>query len=138
MLIFIFFSCQRNKSSVDEKKELKSNVNSIERVYFKWPQNNSVVSSPVYIDMGIEGIKVEVAGKVNKGFGHHHILINQFFWPKGKIIPMSDTTIHYGKGQTDASVELPPGKYILSLQFADGVHSSFGKELASSIKIKVE
>ena len=51
---------------------------------------------------------------------------------------MSDTTIHYGKGQTDASVELPPGKYILSLQFADGVHSSFGKELASSIKIKVE
>ena len=58
--------------------------------------------------------------------------------PKGEIIPASDSTIHYGGGQTDASLELEPGEYTLSLQFADGVHSSYGEEMAASIKIKVE
>ena len=51
---------------------------------------------------------------------------------------MSDSTLHYGQGQTDASLDLPPGEYIISLQFADGVHASYGKEMSSSIKIKVE
>ena len=83
-------------------------------------------------------MKIEAAGKVNDGFGHHHILINQYYWPNGSVIPMSDSTLHYGKGETDATLELPPGDYIISLQFADGVHASYGEEMSSSIKIKVD
>ena len=104
----------------------------------KLAKDNSKVSSPVFVDMGLEGMKIEAAGKVNDGFGHHHILINQYYWPNGSVIPMSDSTLHYGKGETDATLELPPGDYIISLQFADGVHASYGEEMSSSIKIKVD
>ena len=63
---------------------------------------------------------------------------NQPHRPKGSVIPTSDSTLHYGKGQTDVSLNLVPGEYQLTLQFADGVHSSFGKEMANSITIIVE
>ncbi len=109
-----------------------------QKVFFKWPEDGSTVPSPVYIDMGVEGMLIEPAGIVKEGYGHHHILINQSYWPAGEVIPTSDSTLHYGKGQTDASIELEPGKYIISLQFADGVHASFGKKMSSSIEIIVE
>ena len=109
-----------------------------QRVFFKWPKDGSTVASPVFIDMGVEGMIVEPAGVVKEGYGHHHILINQSYWPEGEVIPTSDSTLHYGKGQTDASIELEPGKYIISLQFADGVHASFGEKMASSVEINVE
>ena len=83
-------------------------------------------------------MQIEPAGQVKEGFGHHHILINQEFWPKGEVIPASDTTIHFGKGQTDTQLELAPGDYTISLQFADGVHTSYGPEMATSIKITVK
>ena len=72
-----------------------------------------------------------------KKTGHHHILINQRFLPEGEVIPTSDSTLHYGKGQTDASIELDPGNILYS-QFADGVHVSFGEEMSDSIEIIVE
>ena len=108
------------------------------QVFFKWPKDGSTVGSPVFIDMGLEGMIVEPAGKVKSGYGHHHLLINQKFWPEGSVIPTSDTTLHYGQGQTDASIELDPGTYILSLQFADGVHASYGETMSATIKINVE
>ncbi len=108
------------------------------RVFFKYPEDGATVGSPVYVEMGVEGMEIEPAGAVKEGFGHHHILINQTHWPMGEVIPMSDTTIHYGKGQTDTSLELAPGEYTLTLQFADGVHASYGEAMAASIKVTVE
>lgn len=108
------------------------------RVFFKYPEDGATVGSPVYIEMGVEGMEIEPAGVVKEGFGHHHILINQTHWPMGEVIPASDSTIHYGKGQTDTSLELEPGEYTLTLQFGDGVHSSYGKPMAASIKVTVE
>lgn len=108
------------------------------RVFFKYPEDGAVVSSPVFVEMGVEGMQIEPAGVVKTGYGHHHILLNQENWPIGEVIPMSDTTLHYGKGQTDATLELTPGEYVLTLQFADGVHASYGPDMASSIKITVK
>ena len=108
------------------------------KVFFKYPEDGATVGSPVYIEMGVEGMEIEPAGEVKEGYGHHHILINQTHWPVGEVIPMSDTTIHYGKGQTDTSLELAPGVYTLTLQFADGVHASYGPPMAASIKVTVE
>lgn len=123
----------------DEKPEKMTDVSSDDPfVFFRHPADGATVPSPVYIEMGVSGMQVEPAGKVRKGYGHHHILINQRNWPEGSVIPMSDSTIHYGKGQTDASLELPAGEYTLSLQFADGVHASYGKKMATSIRVKVE
>ena len=136
IILIVFYSCSSEKKKVQALNE--SIVETKKRVFFKWPKDGSTVGSPVFIDMGLEGMKIEPAGKVNPGYGHHHILINQKFWPSGNVIPMSDSTLHYGKGQTDATIELDPGEYIISLQFADGVHASFGEEMSASIKINVE
>ena len=142
ILIFLFvfsFSCsdkKKKESSVNDVNDINDVVT--KNVFFKWPKDGSTVASPVFIDMGVEGMMIEPAGIVKEGYGHHHILINQKFWPEGEVIPTSDSTIHFGKGQTDVSLELDPGRYIISLQFADGVHVSFGELMSESIEINVE
>ena len=137
IVIICLFSCNSKQSSDNSTEKSIENIET-KRVFFKWPRDGATVASPVYIDMGLEGMLIEPAGPVKEGYGHHHILINQTHWPKGSVIPTSDSTLHYGKGQTDVSLDLVPGEYQLTLQFADGVHSSFGKEMANSINIIVE
>ena len=138
-LIALTFSCsdkKKKESSLNDVNDIKDVIS--KKVFFKWPKDGSTVASPVFVDMGVEGMIIEPAGIVKEGYGHHHILINQKFWPEGEVIPTSDSTLHFGKGQTDASIELDPGRYIISLQFADGVHVSFGELMSESIQINVE
>ena len=135
--MLMIISCEP-KQKTDSQNPQEMIVEKNKQVFFKWPKDGSTVASPVFIDMGLEGMTVEPAGKVKNGFGHHHLLINQKFWPEGSVIPTSDTTLHYGQGQTDTSIELDPGTYILSLQFADGVHASYGEKMSATIKINVE
>ena len=137
IVIICLFSCNSKQSTDNSTEKSIENIET-KRVFFKWPRDGATVASPVYIDMGLEGMLIEPAGPVKEGYGHHHILINQTHWPKGSVIPTSDSTLHYGKGQTDVSLDLLPGEYLLTLQFADGVHASFGKEMANSITIIVE
>ena len=109
-----------------------------QRVYFIEPKDGAEVRSPVKVVMGVEGmtIKPSEAGVV-AGTGHHHILLNQGPMRGGKVIPTDKTHLHYGKGQTEATIKLEPGDYTLTMQFADGLHRSFGKKMAHTIKIKV-
>ena len=140
-LIAITFSCsdkKKKESSLNDVNDIKDVDVISKKVFFKWPKDGSTVASPVFVDMAVEGMIIEPAGIVKEGYGHHHILINQKFWPEGEVIPTSDSTLHFGKGQTDASIELDPGRYIISLQFADGVHVSFGELMSESIEINVE
>ena len=137
--IALTFSCsdkKKKESYLSDDNEIKDVI--AKKVFFKWPKDGSTVASPVFIDMGVEGMIIEPAGIVKEGYGHHHILINQKFWPEGEVIPTSDSTLHFGKGQTDASIELDPGRYNISLQFADGVHVSVGELMSESIEINVE
>ena len=109
------------------------------KVFFKNLEDGQTVSSPIKIEMGIKGMKVEPSGEVHQGFGHHHLLIDQGdFFEKGKVIPADSTHIHFGGGQTETEIDLPAGEHKLTLQFADGIHRSYGKQLASSITITVE
>ncbi|WP_420580049.1 DUF4399 domain-containing protein [Reichenbachiella sp.] len=145
LLSVIIYSCSSPKKSTEQSAPMEDNTAIAEKpmadsayVFFKHPANGATVPSPVYIEMGVSGMQIEPAGAVKKGFGHHHILINQASWPEGTVIPMSDSTIHFGKGQTDTTLELEPGEYMISLQFADGVHSSYGEKMATSITVTVE
>ena len=141
----LFAACESKKAATETSEpEVQEVTEAVEEpaeepsVFFKHPAEGATVPSPVFIEMGVKGMQIEPAGEVKEGFGHHHILINQTSWPKGEIIPMSDSTIHFGKGQTDASLELAAGEYTISLQFADGVHASYGEGMAASISITVE
>jgi Domain of unknown function (DUF4399) len=107
------------------------------KVFFSEPKDGAEINGPVKVVMVVEGMKVQPAGEVVEGTGHHHILINRDFFPPGQVIPTDDTHRHFGKGDTEAVLDLPPGDYKLTLQFADGLHRSYGKELSATINIKV-
>ena len=51
---------------------------------------------------------------------------------------MDQNHLHFGKGQSEAELNLSPGMYNLTLQFADGYHRSYGKALSKTIQIEVK
>lgn len=107
-------------------------------VFFIEPKNGETLTSPISLEFGVTGKTVEPAGEAKIDSGHHHLIINGESIKKGHVIPGNDTHIHYGGGQTEAEIELKPGKYNLTLQFANGEHASFGKQMSTSITITVE
>lgn len=120
------------ETTTEESEEISG------RVYFVSPKDGQTVTSPFQVEMGVEGMEVEPAGEVNEGFGHHHLIINGSYVPKGQVVPTDATHIHFGDGQTVTDdIELPPGKHTLTLQFADGVHVSYGEPLSATIEVDV-
>lgn len=107
------------------------------KVYFSEPKDGAQIQGPVKVVMVVEGMQVKPAGEVSEGTGHHHVLINKESIPAGQVIPTDDADRHFGKGQTETTLDLPPGDYTLTLQFADGLHRSYGKDMSQTIKIKV-
>lgn len=109
------------------------------KVYFISPKNRATVTSPLEIEMGVNGMKVEPAGAVVARVGHHHLIIDAGnYVEKGIVIPKNESHIHFGNGQTKATIKLLPGTHRLTLQFADGIHRSYGKKMAATIKITVK
>lgn len=96
------------------------------------------MSSPVLVKMGVSGMEVQPAGGVVKDTGHHHMIIDGAFIKTGSPVPASKTHIHYGKGQLEASLDLAPGKHTLTLQFANGIHQSYGEAWSKTITINVK
>lgn len=107
-------------------------------VYFIEPQNNATVDQEFTVKMGVTGMTIKPAGDMTTGTGHHHLLIDEDPIKTGEVIPSSPTHLHFGKGQTETSLTLPPGKHILTLQFADGAHQSYGFAMRQSITVHVE
>lgn len=108
------------------------------RVFFANLNDGDTLSAPVYVEFGIEGMEVEPAGAVNAGKGHHHIIINNSYIEFGGTVPNDSVNIHYGGGQTSDSLDLNPGNYTLTMQFADGFHRSYGEQLSAKISVVVE
>ena len=109
------------------------------KIYFKNLKDGQTVTSPVKVEMGMDGLKVDTAGVIVAGAGHHHLLVDAGdSVAAGVIVPKDATHIHFGKGQTSTEDILTPGEHKLTLQFADGIHRSYGGRLATSIKVKVK
>jgi hypothetical protein len=108
------------------------------KVYFKNLKDGQKVQSPFKVEMGMDGLKVDTAGAIVSGSGHHHLLIDAGdSIPAGTIVPKDEHHLHFGKGQTSTDVTLPAGEHVLTLQFADGIHRSYGSKLATTIKVTV-
>ena len=95
------------------------------------------VTSPFKVEMRVEGLKVAPAGTYEPSTGHHHLIINGASIKKGEVVPKDDKHLHFGAGQTDTTLDLTPGTYTLTLQFADGAHLSMGEPLSKTITIEV-
>ena len=109
------------------------------KVFFKNLKNGQTVKSPLKVEMGASGIKVDSAGALKPGSGHHHLLIdNGDSLAMGTVVPKDSTHLHFGNAQTSTEIKLSPGKHKLTLQFADGIHRSYGGRLSSSITVNVK
>lgn len=108
------------------------------RVFFANLEDGQTVSSPFMVQFGIEGMDVNPAGEIVKGTGHHHILIGEGFTEPGVIVPADEKHIHFGGGQTETELTLDPGTYMITMQFANGAHQSYGEQMSASITVTVE
>ena len=91
-------------------------------VYFININDGDVVESPVFIQFGLSGKGVAPAGIAKENTGHHHLLINVDDLDLSRPIPSSKNHLHFGGGQTETSIDLPPGKYELQLLLGDMYH----------------
>lgn len=94
------------------------------RVYFITPQDGDTVSSPFKVKFGLKGMGVAPAGVDRDKTGHHHLLINvaEADIPLNQPLPTSEQFVHFGGGQTETVVELPPGKHTLQLLLGNYLH----------------
>jgi len=106
-------------------------------VNFVEPKDGAKLGSDVHIVMNVDGMEVRKAGDVVNGTGHHHVVVDGDFVPKGEVIGKDATHKHFGKGQTETTLHLTPGEHTLTLQFADGHHQSYGKSMSQTIHIQV-
>jgi hypothetical protein len=115
-----------------------SGVARADGVSFVEPKDGATVSNPVHVKFAVDGMKVAPAGTMTDGTGHHHLLIDGQPLPKGEVIPANDRSLHFGKGQTETDLTLPPGDHTLTLQFGDGAHRSYGPEMSKTITVHVK
>ena len=93
------------------------------RVYFINLEDGDEVESPFLIQFGLSEMGIAPAGIDRENTGHHHLLINVKDLDFSKPIPASKNHIHFGGGQTESLVELPPGDYSLQLVLGDMTHT---------------
>jgi hypothetical protein len=92
-------------------------------VYIIAPADGAKLKSPVTVRFGLRGMGVAPAGINMVGTGHHHLLIDVETLPAlDKPLPKDDQHLHFGAGQTEASVELAPGEHTLQLVLGDQLH----------------
>ena len=107
------------------------------KLYFIEPKDGATVNGPIKIVFGLSGMGVAPAGIDFPNTGHHHLLVDLENLPDlSKPIPANKNHIHFGKGQTEAILELPKGKRTLQLLMGNYLHIPH-KEPVISDKITI-
>jgi hypothetical protein len=102
------------------------------KLYIIWPKNSQVIEGgKFWLRMGLSNAGVAPAGIRKEGTGHHHVLIDTDLPPPGEPIPNNLNHLHFGGGQTEARIELPPGRHTIQLVFGDADHVPFDPPLVS-------
>jgi hypothetical protein len=94
------------------------------QVYFIWPQDGAVIAGgKFWVRMGLRNMGVAPKGTVVADTGHHHLLIDtELPQNMNEAIPNDREHLHFGAGETEARVELPPGQHTLQLLLGDKDH----------------
>lgn len=92
------------------------------KVYFVNLKDGDTVTRPVKVVMGLSGMGIAPAGIEFPDTGHHHIVIDAPTPPAGQVIPADANHVHFGKGQTEATLDLAPGQHTLQLVLGDRNH----------------
>lgn len=93
------------------------------RVYIIWPADGEVIQGgKFWVRMGLTDAGIAPAGVEKKYTGHHHLLVDVDLPPLDEEIPNDRNHLHFGRGQTEARLELPPGRHTLQLLLGDDAH----------------
>ena len=111
-----------------------------------FPRDGKTVKGPVRVAFGLRGMGVCPAGlvlpdgKPMPNTGHHHLLVDTEKLPAMNLpLVASEKLLHFGGGQTETTLDLPPGKHTLQLVFADFAHIPHNPPVVSKkITITVE
>ena len=121
IISFLFFSVETDSNEFDslECRDGKPEV------FFITPNQNFVSSTGlINLEFGIKNFNIATAGQIACDSGHHHLLINVALTDLDvtRPIPSDENHIHYGKGQTLDTVELPKGVHKLRLVLGNFAH----------------
>ena len=101
-------------------------------LYFVWPQDGLTIKGGFWARFGLRNMGVTQAGSDAPNAGHHHLLIDVNDPIDAKEpIPQDKAHLHFGAGQTEARIELPPGKHTLQLVLGDAKHYPFNPPIVS-------
>lgn len=109
-------------------------------VYIISPQDGAKIKGPVTVVFGLKGMGIAPAGINFDNTGHHHLIVDAD--PPAdlsKPLPADEHHLHFGKGQTQTTLTLPPGRHTLQLLLADALHTPHDPVvLSKKISITVE
>jgi hypothetical protein len=92
------------------------------KVFFLEPAPGASVGTTFKVRFGISGMELSPAGSPKAGTGHHHVIIDTDLPPFDERIPADFNHLHYGGGQSEAELTLPPGDHTLQLLLGDHDH----------------
>jgi hypothetical protein len=93
-------------------------------VYFINLKNGDTVTSPFKVQFGLTGMGIAPVGVQNERTGHHHLVIDTKLSDEELKRPITADAkhVHFGGGQTETTVTLPPGSHTLQLVLGDWSH----------------
>lgn len=110
-------------------------------LYFIGLENGATISGPVIVRFGLRGMGVAPAEVEREGTGHHHLLLNRPPLGEGEFgaeeftlaLPADENHRHFGGGQTEVTLDLPPGEHTLQLVLGDHGHVPHDPPVVSEV-----
>lgn len=93
-------------------------------VYIINLKDGETVANPFKVQFGLTGMGIAPAGVEKPNTGHHHLIIDTKLSADELKAPIASDAqhVHFGAGQTEAMVTLPPGRHTLQLVLGDWSH----------------
>lgn len=112
-------------------------------LYIGWPNDGEIIQNsglnPFRVWFGLRHMGVAPASVDVPNTGHHHLLVNTEVPPLDEPIPADENHIHFGLGQTQTELTLPPGRHTLQLIMGDHAHVPHNPPVISrQIQITIE
>lgn len=104
------------------------------KLYFITPANGETVKQSVVVKFGLTGMGIAPALVDWPNTGHHHLLLDAPM-PTNLNVPIATDANHqhFGGGQTETVLTLPPGKHTLQLVLGDHSHIPHDPVVASEV-----
>ncbi|HXW27912.1 MAG TPA: DUF4399 domain-containing protein, partial [Xanthobacteraceae bacterium] len=92
------------------------------RVFFVDLKDGARLPAKATIRFGVFGMQIAPAGSKTPNSGHFHLLIDTPLPALDREIPSDLNHLHFGRGQAEAELTLPPGEHTLQLLLGDYAH----------------